>query len=84
MIVIGKVGKSECFDESLGPNTLEMYALEFEELKEKFGHLWYDASLYAGSEHEGVVTSAELLGESPNQVAVVEIDTSPKGGPLRD
>jgi DNA-directed RNA polymerase beta subunit len=76
MPVIGKVGKSAKYDPLLKPNSLQIHGMEFDELKSQFGFLWYDASFYANAEHEGVVTRAELLGESPHQTAIVEIDTT--------
>ena len=57
MIIVGKIGKTkntptERFFSGYappGPSTLDIYALPFDELHARYGHMWKESSLYTAS-----------------------------------
>jgi hypothetical protein len=65
MIVVGRIGNSHSFDPSAQPTSLEIHTISTRELREKYGHMWENGSLYAHSNTTGTVVDAhfENVGE---------------------
>lgn len=75
MIIVGKIGKTKRFDPKAQPSALEIHGMEFGELKEKYGGMWKDGSLYATEATDGVVQQAYLEETPSGQKAVVELES---------
>jgi hypothetical protein len=73
MIIVGKVGRSSKYSQSALPTCLEIHALDFSQLKARFGHLWIDGSLYATEDTVGKVLSARLDRTETLATAIVEL-----------
>ncbi len=71
MIIVGKIGKTQKFDPSRQPNSLELHGLSFDELRSRFGDMWADRSLYADRDTAGIVEQASIETVHGQQVAVV-------------
>jgi DNA-directed RNA polymerase beta subunit len=77
MILVGKIGKSKAYATERKPTELEIQALDFEELKEQFGHLWIDGSFYVPEGMHGVVTSCDRrLNADGTGTISIELDTA--------
>ena len=74
MPIVGKIGKTKAYDAASEPDCLELHGLRFEELQEKYGHMWRDSSLYATEAMTGVVTEAYWEPGRHGLRAVVVID----------
>lgn len=68
MILVGKIGKAKAYENSRKPTELEIHGLSFRELKDRFGHLWLDASTYVPEGVFGDVESAELITGSEGKL----------------
>ena len=74
MILIGKIGKTKAYLTSAKPTALELNALDFQELRERFGHLWKNTSVYVPKDCWGVVESADCTeDDSGRKIAVVRV-----------
>jgi len=73
MIIVGKIGKTKYFDAARQPNDLEIHGLPFEELRNRFGRMWQDRSLYATPEICGTVISARVEKIDGKFRAIVEL-----------
>lgn len=76
MVLVGRIGRSEQFDERKMPSELEIQGLSFGELHKKYGPMWKDHSVYASSGQAGVVRSARLETTADGVSAVVELVNS--------
>jgi|SRR5215469_16030420 len=76
MVVVGKIAKTMYFDASRKPSALEIHGLSFEELKNRYGRMWQDKSIYATDETCGTVISARVEEIDGKLKAIVEIDRS--------
>jgi len=74
MVLVGKIGQTRSFDPSRRPNALELHGLSFDELRSRYGGIWYDASTYADNETAGIIEHASLETAYGQQVAVVFIN----------
>ncbi len=74
MVLVGKIGQTRSFDQSRQPNALELHGLSFDELRSRYGGMWYDASIYANDETAGIIEHASLETVRGQQVAVVLIN----------
>ena len=73
MIIVGKIGKTKDFDARRKPTALEIHGLPFEELRNRFGKMWQDKSIYATPEICGTVTSARVEKIEGRLKAIVEM-----------
>lgn len=74
MILVGKIGKTNAYASERKPTDLEIHGLDFSELKERFGHLWMDASEYVPEGVYGEVVSAKLKANAQGKpTAIVEL-----------
>jgi hypothetical protein len=74
MILVGKLAKTHQFDPDFRPGVLDVHALPFKELHEKFGYMWKNSSFYATKAHCGTVRKAWLSGAPGNLKAIIEIE----------
>jgi hypothetical protein len=74
MIIVGKIGKSKEFDPLRRLTSMETNWLTEEELREKYGRMWRDGSVYADETTCGVVRAAYFERVGERLFAVVQID----------
>ncbi len=73
MIIIGKRGNAKNYRPEKAPTAFDAHIFSFEELKLKFGEMYYEKSLYATEEMEGTVVNAYIEEHNGKLRAVVEI-----------
>jgi len=76
--LIAKFGATSSYSKSRMPSEMESLASDEDELIERYGHMFYDGSLYVPDGVFGVVTNADFsLNEAGRKLAIVEIECKP-------
>ena len=75
MVLVGKFGAKSTYSKDRLPSDLETLTMTEEELISKYGHMLYDACLYAPDDVDGIVREAYFIEEDGRQIAIVEIET---------
>jgi DNA-directed RNA polymerase beta subunit len=79
MIIVGKIAKTRSYDPERQPTALEIHGLDFPTLRDRYGHMWQDRSLYADETRSGVVRDAYFESQNGSTVAVVQIEKDASG-----
>ena len=76
MILVGKLGKTAAYATSRKPTALELQGLEFEQLRDQFGHLWVDRCAYVPPGMAGRVVGAECQKNADgSEVVILTVET---------
>ena len=73
MIIIGKIAKTRDFDPNNQPNAVEKHTWTLDELRETYGAMWKDTSVYATRDTSGIVSLAMIVQVGDRFRAVVEL-----------
>jgi hypothetical protein len=79
MVIVGKTGRGHAFDPEKLPNSLELHALDREQLGAKYRDYWTNTSCYA-SRDMGRVTGARFETRGGKLCAIVDLCTGDEPG----